>query len=130
VAGFFMGGICVNCQSTPANSGVDQPFTDGTKVANIRKGNVLHDTGNCPYTCALLCLCHEAYSPSASKWRIGFGDSMTTIQESPRFSEQFLIALCCAFYGGCAWETFGSAGFTVVRFANLRTATTLLFGDD
>lgn len=34
-------------------------------------------------------------------------------------------------YGGCAWETFGSAG-SWVRFANLRTATTLgvvTFGD-
>ncbi|VVN16025.1 hypothetical protein PS659_04119 [Pseudomonas fluorescens] len=29
------------------------------------------------------------------------------------------------FFGSCAWETFGSAGFTIVRFANPRTATTL-----
>ncbi|MNJ55077.1 hypothetical protein D3C77_505510 [compost metagenome] len=28
-------------------------------------------------------------------------------------------------YGGCAWETFGSAGFLDSRFANPRTATTL-----
>ena len=27
-------------------------------------------------------------------------------------------------YGGCAWETFGSAGFLGYRFANLRTAAT------
>jgi len=27
-------------------------------------------------------------------------------------------------YGGCAWETFGSAGFLDSRFANLRTAAT------
>ena len=27
-------------------------------------------------------------------------------------------------YGGCAWETFGSAGFLMYRFANLRTAAT------
>lgn len=27
-------------------------------------------------------------------------------------------------YGGRAWETFGSAGFQVSRFANLRTAAT------
>lgn len=32
-------------------------------------------------------------------------------------------------YGGCAWETFGSAGFLSSRFANLRTVTTHLFGD-
>jgi hypothetical protein len=30
------------------------------------------------------------------------------------------------FYGGCAWETFGSAGFLLSRFANLRTAATLI----
>lgn len=29
-------------------------------------------------------------------------------------------------YGGCAWETFGSAGFLMYRFANLRTAATLI----
>ena len=29
-------------------------------------------------------------------------------------------------YGGCAWETFGSAGFLLSRFANLRTAATLI----
>lgn len=28
-------------------------------------------------------------------------------------------------YGGCAWETFGSAGFLESRSANLRTAATL-----
>lgn len=27
-------------------------------------------------------------------------------------------------YGGCAWETFGSAGFLDSRFANPRTAAT------
>ncbi len=28
-------------------------------------------------------------------------------------------------YGGCAWETFGSAGFLLPRSVNLRTAATL-----
>lgn len=32
----------------------------------------------------------------------------------------FVPAVSC--YGGCAWETFGSAGFQFPRFANLRTA--------
>ena len=33
-------------------------------------------------------------------------------------------------YGGCAWETFGSAGSYTSRFANPRTAATLtLFSD-
>ncbi|MDT9643749.1 hypothetical protein [Pseudomonas sp. JV245A] len=30
------------------------------------------------------------------------------------------------FYGGCAWETFGSAGVLYARFANPRTAATLI----
>ena len=30
------------------------------------------------------------------------------------------------FYGGCAWETFGSAGFLLSRSVNLRTAATLI----
>ncbi|QAY84638.1 hypothetical protein CUN61_11825 [Pseudomonas arsenicoxydans] len=59
-------------------------------------------------------------------WRLDDNDSETL----RAFSELFLTALCCAFFGSCAWETFGSAGFTVVRFANLRTAATPLFGDD
>ena len=29
-------------------------------------------------------------------------------------------------YGGCAWETFGSAGFLLPRSVNLRTAATLI----
>ncbi len=29
-------------------------------------------------------------------------------------------------YGGCAWETFGSAGVLYARFANPRTAATLI----
>ena len=32
-------------------------------------------------------------------------------------------------YGGCAWETSGSAGSLGCRFANLRTAAPILFGD-
>jgi hypothetical protein len=64
------------------------------------------------------------------KWRIGFGDSMTTVQKPPSFLGAFLSALGYLCFGGCAWETLGSAGFTIVRFANPRTATTLLFGDD
>jgi hypothetical protein len=38
--------------------------------------------------------------------------------------------MCCQFFGSCAWEIPGSAGFAVSRFANPRTAATLLFGDD
>jgi len=35
----------------------------------------------------------------------------------------------CHVYGGRAWETLGSAGFLEYRFANLRTAAPILFGD-
>ena len=33
-------------------------------------------------------------------------------------------------HGGCAWETSGSAGFLLLRFANPRTTATHSFGDD
>ena len=36
----------------------------------------------------------------------------------------FVPAFTC--YGGCAWETFGSAGFLLSRSVNLRTAATLI----
>jgi len=34
------------------------------------------------------------------------------------------------FYGGCTWETFGSAGFLDSRFTNLRTAATPSLGNE
>lgn len=33
-------------------------------------------------------------------------------------------------YGGCVWETFGSAGFLLPRFTNLRTAATHSLGNE
>ena len=35
-----------------------------------------------------------------------------------------------SFYGGCAWETLGSAGFLLSRFTNLRTAATHSLGNE
>ena len=35
------------------------------------------------------------------------------------------FASAYSFYGGCAWEAFGSAGFLLSRSVNLRTAATL-----
>ncbi len=32
-----------------------------------------------------------------------------------------------SFYGGCVWETFGSAGLTLLRSANPHIAATHLF---
>ncbi|MGE1152751.1 hypothetical protein [Pseudomonas kitaguniensis] len=43
---------------------------------------------------------------------------------------RFFCTRKAVLYGGCAWETFGSAGFALFhRFANLRTAATHSFGD-
>lgn len=64
----------------------------------FRNSNVLHDSGNCPYTCALLCFCPEAYSPSTPKWRIGFGDSMVKAQKPPSYLGGFLNAIGCLFF--------------------------------
>ena len=36
------------------------------------------------------------------------------------------FASAYSFYGGCAWETFGSAGVLYARSVNLRTAATLI----
>lgn len=64
------------------------------------------------------------------KWRVGFGDSMA-IELKPSIIFGTLQNACgCLFYGGCARETSGSAGFSIARFANPRTATTQSFGDD
>ncbi|MBD0704507.1 hypothetical protein CF597_16010 [Pseudomonas sp. PSB1] len=40
----------------------------------------------------------------------------------PRFAALFYVRISCN--GGCAWETFGSAGFLYLRFLSLRTAAT------
>ncbi|MFJ7796036.1 hypothetical protein [Pseudomonas sp. NPDC096950] len=64
------------------------------------------------------------------KWRVGFGDSMAIELKTLIIFEALQNALGCLFYGGCARETSGSAGFSIARFANPRTATTQSFGDD
>lgn len=65
--------------------------------------------------------------PVAAKSAAGFGDPKTTRRTSaPHIiiaGAFFMPAMLC--YGGCARETFGSAGFRVSRFANPRTAATL-----
>lgn len=50
--------------------------------------------------------------------------------QAPHTIEGAFFVPATTSYGGCAWETFGSAGFQFPRFANLRTAATLSFGDD
>jgi len=44
-------------------------------------------------------------------WRIGFGDSIPWYRSLRGFLGALLNALGCLFFGGCAWETLGSAGF-------------------
>jgi hypothetical protein len=57
-------------------------------------------------------------------WRLDGNElELSTISEASE-------ALGYLFYGGCARETSGSAGFSIARFANPRTATTQLFGDN
>lgn len=60
----------------------------------------------------------------------GFGDPSKSRRTSATniIAGAFFVPVMCL-YGGCAWETFGSAGFLDSRFANLRTVTTYLFGD-
>lgn len=69
---------------------------------------------------------HPAYSsPVATLLATGFGDSNTTRRTSAHHPKAgaFFVPVASS-YGGCAWDTFGYAGFRVSRFANLRTAAT------
>lgn len=65
-------------------------------------------------------------SPVAANSAAGFGDPSHNRRIGAPITIAgafFVPAVPC--YGGCAWETFGSAGFLLSRFANLRTAATL-----
>jgi len=64
-------------------------------------------------------------SPVAANSATGFGDPshVRRIGAPITIAGAFFVpAVPC--YGGCARETFGSAGFLTSRFANLRTAAT------
>ena len=70
--------------------------------------------------------CHRYGLRVAANSAIGFGDPNTVRRTGAH------IEIAGAFfvparpvYGGCARETFGSAGLLTSRFANLRTAATL-----
>ena len=64
-------------------------------------------------------------SPVAANSATGFGDPNELAHWRPRNPKAgaFFVPASSS-YGGCAWETFGSAGFLLPRFANLRTAAT------
>ena len=66
----------------------------------------------------------------AAKSATGFGDPSSCRRTgAPITIAGAFFVPASLLYGGCAWETFGSAGVLYARFANLRTAATLLFGD-
>ena len=76
---------------------------------------------------AIAKLAHRRYRATvAAKSATGFGDSNTTRRTSAHHPKAgaFFVPVTSR-YGGCAWDTFGYAGFRVSRFANLRTAATL-----
>lgn len=64
-------------------------------------------------------------SPVAANSATGFGDSISKRRNSApfRIAGAFFMPAIQS-YGGCAWDTFGYAGFLLPRFANLRTAAT------
>ena len=64
-------------------------------------------------------------SPVAANSATGFCRSINnrrTSVHSPKAGAFFTPAI--SFYGGCAWDTFGCAGFLLSRSANPRTAAT------
>jgi len=67
------------------------------------------------------------YRPSvAANSATGFGDPITVRRTSaPLMIAGAFFVPAHPIYGGCARETFGSAGCLTSRFANLRTAATL-----
>jgi hypothetical protein len=70
----------------------------------------------------------ERYCPPvAANSATGFGDPNTTRRTgAPITIAGAFFVPAYRVYGGCAWETFGSAGFRVSRFANPRIAATLI----
>lgn len=62
----------------------------------------------------------------AAKSVTGFGDPRTSRRTGADHTAGAFFVPAAPSYGGCAWETFGSAGFLESRFANLRTAATLI----
>lgn len=70
--------------------------------------------------------CWRYGSPVTVNPVAGFGDpEMKLAHKRPKtIAGAFFVPAMSLYGGGCAWETFGSAGFQFPRFANLRTAAT------
>ncbi|EJL03590.1 hypothetical protein PflQ2_4621 [Pseudomonas fluorescens Q2-87] len=67
----------------------------------------------------------------AAKSATGLGNPLNNRRNSAHISfAGAFFASAIPFYGGCAWETFGSAGFLLSRFTNLRTAATHSLGNE
>ncbi|VVQ12283.1 hypothetical protein PS914_05338 [Pseudomonas fluorescens] len=67
--------------------------------------------------------------PVAANSATGFGRPISKRRNSASITTAgafFVPAVPC--YGGCAWGTFGCAGFRLPRSTNLRTAVTNSFG--
>jgi len=69
---------------------------------------------------------HMYFNNVAAKSAAGFGDPRTSRRTGADHTAGAFFVPAAPSYGGCAWETFGSAGFLESRFANLRTAATLI----
>ncbi len=64
--------------------------------------------------------------PVAAKSATGFCRPINNRRHSVQeFADAFFVS-AISFYGGCAWDTFGCAGFLLSWSANPRTATTLI----
>lgn len=70
--------------------------------------------------CARLYRLPVAANSATRVWRPG---NEIDAQASHPKADAFFVSATSS-YGGCVWETFGSAGFQFPRFANLRTAAT------
>ena len=69
--------------------------------------------------------------PVAANSVTGLGNPLNNRRNSaPITIAGAFFASAYSFYGGCAWETFGSAGFLLSRFTNLRTAATHSLGNE
>lgn len=69
---------------------------------------------------------HMYFNDVAAKSVTGFGDPSRQRRTGADHTAGAFFMPAAPSYGGCARETFGSAGILCPRFANLRTAATLI----
>jgi hypothetical protein len=77
-----------------------------------------------------LCQTSRYRPPVAANSATGFGHSDRKRRYSaPSLAGAFFVS-ARSFYGGCAWDAFGRAGFLFPRLTNLRTAAAPSFGHE